>query len=811
MEKSPSRLKTVYWLGVISLLPVAITSFIWIEVIRGEVSRAIDGSGHYAIAQIYDQSIFPDTFGWTNAYFAGMSFPNFYPPLFFWLVSALHHTGLVSFGAAFKLIVAVPLVVMPLTFWALAYVHSGKDRQIAAGAAIACATLYSLGEIFQPNTGLDMSSTLLDGFYTQPLGFVLLLSWILVYLMPRQAIWQFAAAAILLSLTVLANFFNAITAIIFIASVLICDIVAWIRADDPVQRVLQRRNFLWHFLSPWLAVALSAFWLMPMLSSYEYLVTRPLLRPLSQLITTPLWCWYLLAGIGAVIGWRRSTGRLRPYLLACLILLVALIFSGSFAPPWFPLQVFRFFSTVNFLFCVPVGISLAYVVQLYLEKRARRTSEATGQPTLTKQIVVVAFSVAILVVFGVAMSSKKLTKAFAFYTPETLPRISGPLEFARNHKDGRYLVEVLPSFADSGLVRSDCLALNAYLGAQGNETISIVYREASPNSSFFNAELNAFSPYRENFGISSALLSDMDFINQPLAHHIKRLQFIGVRYLIIGSAQMKERLRREPDIVAAHDIDDWTIFELRQAITSPVRTLAYRPALVVSDFTVKMRRKNQYDFIRLAEEEFSDAWFDVLLVRSPERKIDLLLQLDQFGALILDTYDYQDEAKTLLQLKTFAQNHTLILLSSDAPFFSRIKAEIPGAVVIERPRENRDDWIIAQDPSEHYDATSIRNTWKAIRSALDREKVAVAPSEQSAPMLIAQTFHPKWVRSDNQPLYAVTPFFTFGFFDQSPSINFQRTRYDRWALWCSAGALVFLGILTIFALIRGRKSAITRG
>src|SRR6185503_15137692 len=295
-------------------------------------------------------------------------------------------------------------------------------------------------------------------------------------------------------------------------------------------------------------------------------------------------------------------------------------------------------------------------------------------------------------------------------------------------KDGRYLVEVLPSVAPGKLVRSDSLALNAYLGAQGNETISVVYREASPNSSFFNAELNAFSVYRENFGISSALLSDLDFINQPFAQHIKQLQFAGIRYLIIGTPQTKTELSRESEIVARHDIGDWTIFEIQQS-AAPVRTLQYRPALVVSDFTVKMRRRNQYDFIRLAEEQFNDAWFDVLLVRSPERRIDLLAQLDQFGALILDVYDYQDEAKALAQLKDFAQNHTLILLPSDAPFFNRIKSEIPQATVIERPQEGPGDWISTSEPSEHYDGSSIRKTWQAIRSTLDREKAAVISSE----------------------------------------------------------------------------------
>src|SRR5262249_40073272 len=162
-----------------------------------------------------------------------------------------------------------------------------------------------------------------------PLGFILLLLWILVYLLPRQKISHCAAAAILLSLTVLANFFNAITAIIFIASVLVWDIVGWMRASETVVRQQYKRNFLFHFLSPWLAVSLSAFRLAPMLSAYQYLVTPPLIRPFTQLIMTPLWCWYLLAIIGTLIWVRRPTGKLGPYLLASFILLIGLIFSGS--------------------------------------------------------------------------------------------------------------------------------------------------------------------------------------------------------------------------------------------------------------------------------------------------------------------------------------------------------------------------------------------------------------------------------------------------------------------------------------------------
>lgn len=799
------RHKTTYWLAVICLLPLALTSFIWLEVVRGSASRAIDGSGHFAIAQIYDQTIFPETFGWTNAYFAGLPFPNFYPPLFFWLVSLLHHSHLFSFATAFKLVVAVPLILMPLAVWAIAWFHAGKDHRVALGAAAASATLYTLGEVFQPNTGLDMSSTLLDGFYTQPLGYVLLLLWILVYLFPQQNARRFAASAVLLALTVLANFFNAITATIFIASVLLYDLAQWLRARDAVERRELRTTFLLHFASPWLAFALTAFWLAPMVSSYEYLVTRPLIKPLGDLITVPIACWYVLAAIGAGIWLRRQTGRIGPYLIACLILFVSLVFAGSLAPTWFPLQVFRFFSTVNALLCLPIGISIAYAIKLYFRAR----DDGPIELSTPKIVAVLAFTIVALVGLAVAMSTKKLTQAFAFYTTESFPHIAGALEFGRNHRDGRYLVEVLPPRASSGPVRADSLALNAYFGAQGNETVSIVYRETSPNASFFNAELNAFSSYRENFGISSVLMDDQDFIKQPLARHLERLQFIGVRYLVIGTPELKAQLSRETNLAARYEVGPWTIFELGETPLQ-VRALPYRPALVVSDFTVKLRRQDQLDFMRLAEEQFNDGWFDVLLVRSRESRLDRLVELENFGALVLAKYDAEDENEAFKRLKEFAQTKPLVLISSEAPLFRRVQAslaEFPRAVVIQRTVDKTNEWVEAVEPENFYNASAIRAMWRSIREALEAQKIPVSESVQgeigrkavqirtvgegkNVPVLISQTFNPKWVRRDGGEVYAATPFFTVTFVEREMELVFRRSRFDRVGIWVSVGAVI---------------------
>jgi hypothetical protein len=248
--------------------------------------------------------------------------------------------------------------------------------------------------------------------------------------------------------------------------------------------------------------------------------------------------------------------------------------------------------------------------------------------------------------------------------------------------------------------------------------------------------------------------------------------------------------------------------------------LQNRPALLVSDFTVKLHRQDQYDFIRLAEEQFHDAWFDVLLVRSPERKLDLIPDLHKFGALVVERYEFQDEGNALARLKEFAQTHPLILISSDAPLFARIESalpEFPRAVVIQRPPEVMNDWVEAVEPSRSYESSSIRSVWRSIKTTLDKEKVPVAgvvdshleknsvwleTAEKDVPVVIAQTYNPKWVRNDRGMVYAGTPFFTVTFIDQPTQLVFQRSRFDRAALWISLGSLIGIVVVLLARVVK---------
>ena len=709
-----TQAKRLLPLVAIAALPVIFDWGIWSKVWTGMRPRAWDGTGHYALAQIYDQSIFPDTFGWTHAYFGGMPFPNFYPPLYYWLIAILRRTHLVSFTGSFKLVLVTSVLLLPVAVWIMAWTVSQKNRLVAASAACAVLPLLVDKRFFYP-LGLGHASTFLVGLYSHPLGFVLLIVWFVVYLKAHMRKWRFVSASLLLALASLSNFFAAITAALFVAATVIVDLVKYFRATGREERLEARRAFIAHMISPLIAAGLASFWLFPMLGASEYLVSRPYTGPFNELIPTVMFAWYAISLVGIVCWVRRPTEGMAPFLASLSALALAVTASSLLPPRWSPFQAPRFLVTLNFLLAVPVGVAVAFALD-----KLRTFSEGT----LTRRLTLLGIPAALLI--GLLIWIEPPSYGRAFFPTNESERIDGVLRFAQEHRGGRYLVEV-PPFSRPGPAL-DSRALNSYLGLQGNEALSLFFREASPNIIFFTSLANAFSAAPDNYGFSSILANDLDFIQQPLDRHLNRARLVGVKYLVIFTPQMKDRLSKEAEIEARHDFGAWTVFVLRGASAPRARKLDFRPALVVSKFSLKQRRSDESDFVRWSEEQFADGWFDVLLARSPETKIDRLQELDQFGALILDTYDYADENLAFERLRSFAQQRALILLSSDSAFFHRIRsaiAQFPLAEIVERVPAAGGEWLGDNGP-RRYGANNIRQEWLAIRGILERRKVSAA-------------------------------------------------------------------------------------
>src|ERR1043165_9164095 len=864
-----SEYRTFWELLYVTALPVCLTHRLLYNVVTAGRPRAWDGSGHYGIAQIYADSIFPDTFGWGPEHFAGMSFPNFYPPLFFWCVALLNRTHIFSFLVAFKLMVIVALPLIPAAVWLGAWSVSNKSHRIAFLAALlSCYPLVSarFGGQTQWASGLDFFSTLAIGLYTQPLGFVLLLAWYATYMKARFRPWRFTLASILLALAVLGNFLNGIMAVLIVAVTLYFDANRYRlnKSDDA------RNALIAHTLSPIISACLTLFWIVPVLTTYQYFVTRPFTR---VVITSDMIVWFVLAGLGFLCWLWRPTASLKPYITTCFILTAILAFAAWFAPRWMPLQANRFSPTLYFLLSVPI----AFLISFVFDKTSDRFSRLFPR-VVPFAVRVAPFVLAILLlapmVFYFSVSQRHNVKLFyeyqarlACYPPASVTAASQPttvpattatlpanfkdtkpsdltsddlietlkqehlnddaimyaatttldniLSFAREHRDGRYLVEI-PAQYRIDAASFDGRALNSYLGVQGNETLTDVYREASPNSIFMFPQVGAISFNPDNFGFSSTLGDDIDFNEQPLARHLERIRFLGGRYLVINSQQVKDRLAQEPEIGQRYDFGAWTIFELRSEPLPPVRVLPYRPALLVSDFTVKGRRNNEHNYIRFAEEQFSEGWFDVLLVRSPTTKLDrlgTLTELNQFGALILDTYDCDSCDIVYRQLKEFSKTRPLILLMNDSILFNRIRYSIrdfPMAQIVERVPDEGGAWLDNFAPTRRYQSTPLRQEWTEIHRILYEHKIATeaavvtgevngdsiqlnnnAPSV-AVPVLISTTYHPNWQASNSQKIYAANPMFMLTFVSEPVRLTFERRGLDRAGVWASLVTLIAL-------------------
>jgi hypothetical protein len=877
---SVERLSRYRWILAplyVTLLPIVLCRSLLLAIWRSGVPRAWDGTGHYGIAQIYAQTIFPDTFGWTNAHLAGMPFPNFYPPLFFWCVAFLAKMQLFSFLTAFKLIVLLPLLLIPAAIFFLGWSVSNNDLRIAFWSAMVSVlplTSSRFGGQLRWASGLDYFSTLSIGMYTQPLGFVLLLAWYAVYYKAHLRLSRFILSTFLLAAAVLGNYLNVITATIIVAATLLFDVVDFLRNRYDSEA---RRALIVHTLSPVCSAALTLFWVVPMLDSYGYFVTRPF--PLV-IVTRDMITWFVVAIVGIVCWLLNRTRATAPYIAVCVVLASILSLSQAMAPRWLPLQANRLSPTLYFFLAIPVAYALTTVYQTITGLLFRWAPRAKPYSVRFSPYVLGLFLI-VLVGYYYSVSLRPNIRFFndyqarlAFYpkvvsaTPPPAPRIESTtssamltllnqhrpselntselldslredqqdtaaminaakssmdniLAFARERHDGRYAVEI-PAQYRTDAASFDGRALNSYLGAQGNQTLTVVFREASPNSIFMFPQVGAISYNPDNFGFSSVLGDDLDFNEQPLAKHLDRMRYLGARYIVINSDKVKTQLAQEPAIGARYDFGTWSIFELRDGPAAPIRELPFRPALVVTSFTVKGRRGNEYNFVRFAEEQFADDWFDVLLARAPTMTLDNLgstAELNQFGAIILDTYDCERCDLVYRQLKQFAQTRPLILLARDNSFCNRIKASLsdfPKATVIERDEEDSGGpWLDNYAATRRYRSSPQRAVWTQIRTILENNKIPTDPAnvqgdigpnwirlrydgpslpvENSVPVLISTTYHPNWQAQRGQTVYAATPMFMLTFVRQPTTpIVFARRPLDRAGVWLSAATLIGL-------------------
>ena len=284
------------------------------------------------------------------------------------------------------------------------------------------------------------------------------------------------------------------------------------------------------------------------------------------------------------------------------------------------------------------------------------------------------------------------------------------------------------------------------------------------------------------------MADDLDFKEQPIEKHIERAKFLGINYFVIISPWIKEKLSGFG--LSETKFGAWSIFEITRNPVSDSQNLVYKPALVVSDFSLKARKSDDFSFLRLAEEQFNEAWFDVLLVHnSRNNKIDELTDLENFGAVMIEKYDYDNENKAFYTLKTYSQKNLVILFDSESDLLKRIKiaaAEFGNLKIIDYPTEKESHQLENEFSTYHYDLSEIRSLWKQIKENLENFRIK---ADGVNFIQVKQTFHPNWQTSNIG--YLSTPIFSVISGSENQIRGFNRNYVEIFALVFTAVSMFF--------------------
>jgi hypothetical protein len=740
-----------------------------------------DGSGHFAILQVYDREIFPDVFGWTRNYFGGMGFPNSYPPLWFWSISALHHTGL-PLELTAKILILLSMASIPLTVGMLARVTT-RSQSAAYIAVLLCSfPLLDRRMMPQISGGLTFYGTFTEGIYTEPLGFVFFVLFLISVLRPvRSRLAASASSGLLLSLVLLSNFFACVSCLPFLAS------------DGLLSASRERhsaRLMKW-FAALLLAAGLTAFWTFPVLRNYQYFVTSPVHPPLSEVVPVSMWIWFEVGVICSIWCFRVSGRPMRVFLIGILLLASVAACAGIPMTRSLPLQLPRFVAILALLITIPIAQAVSSLTVAFVDTVLPPALIGLGK----RSLVVMSLIFVCLFLTPARLDTSLYTSERASQELETV------LTFGQLHPDGRYLIVMPHAHKDRYLAR----AISSYLGAQGNEIASTVFREASPSALFFLPLQNTFSGTPVSFGISSNLAQDDDFLNEPWPMKLKQARELGVRYIVSPDSSA-------PLDLPAYPLDRWTVYEIGLPPPS-TEALLYLPALFVGNASFKDRKGANLEFVGLTEEQFRSADYTVRLALGTSGIFDKQPDLSRFGAMILKGCAFGGERQVFDLVRSFVRDRLIVVLDDGSTACKRLSSSFPGLLkVIPMPVAGQSS--IGTNRVQNSRLTPI---WNQLNDLLKENRVPAvgaasgdrdpSGSRGDIPYLIRETYSPDWHTQDGAPIYLCGPTSMITFSGGSPSLTFQRRRFEQMGPWLSA--LTALALMTM--TLRSYRSRPQRG
>lgn len=764
-----------------------------------------DGVAHYAIADVYARRIFPALSGWTPEYFAGMPFPNFYPPLFYFTVALLTKLGPSTATAFWTVQTVASAAVPPLTYLCGRRLSGSRVGGLVAGV-LAVGYLCTVSPL--RSLGISLHSTFDAGLSTQLLAHVFTLAFYFTFLDAERSRASAALSALFLGLVALTN-----VHVVWVAAFLFLGLAVARLVEAKGWRAKARSLGL-HFVIGVGSLLVSAVWVLPMLMKLKYVPTQALETPEPGAFVYAflrLGAYFVFGALAAAV---RRDGR-------------ALALVGSLAL----MLVFTLLPTVKVLHLESLAIQQGRIVVAFpffmtclVGYLVARAGDVWKWPNARLAVGVLCA----LVFFSHFKREKEPTGNITAEQAEDYERV---LRALNGRTDGRVLVEM----GGDGL--SDPFGLQSLVGSGGGHSLTTVFRESALNVFFANPLRNSFSVKQETFGIDGKVHAG-EYVDQPLEQQVARLRFFNVQYLAVSTATVKERLTGIAGLKRETPAGRWELYSFSEPAPGAAVVPAWAPVLTFAGFSVKPRPDYGFDFVRLGEEAFRAGRLDTPLVLSRAGALDAEADWERFQTVLVTDYRYRDEDAAYAALERFSQKKHVVLLASADPLFERLEVlsrdrDTVHVVTGFTPQQMEevaaqlrlgDSTITAEESLLYARRLSTREVAVQLLDAVEKVRVpltgaprvvktglegnhttvklSAAPSGP-LPVWVKQGYFPNWRSAEGEPVYLAYPTFQLTFTKQ-PEV---RLAFEHDAVEWVAGALSLLGLAGILAALwRGRRA-----
>jgi hypothetical protein len=724
-----------------------------------------DGVGHWSIGEYYNTHIFPKTWGWVPVWAGGTPFPQFYPPFFYFFTALVAHViPWVSYLFIVKVVILLSIFGVPaVCMWTAHRFFSTQDvvpqncphvilnpLQIYLPAiltgALSILVVCTVGG--QSSLGFTMQSAINKGFVPQFFALIPILLCLGFTADIHKKKSARYGAGIFFCISLLTNVHTAFLLVILISCIALVQV--FFSTSKKAAYTLCTR----YLLVFGTAGVGASFWFVPLLSTYSYFSSVPLTFSWDRIDTSLMVIFLISFPCGIFLSVRRKNYLVLGTLLGIsLIVILALCKVDQYFPS-LPLHIYRWLAITPYISMLSIG---------YL-------FESINFSTIGKKIVF--FFLISISVTGV-------------YYKEITAHTESGIFYAFEHTHTRELVALLsknPGLTIVGTEKNSSngsnFVIDSLLGLEGVPTVSHVLRESAPNGLFLTPVRNTFSSVYEMAGVRTYIGKNENFMKQPIDKKVARAQALGVRYLVVSDEKIQKELSTDTAVTKLGSFGPRDVYEIKN--TEPrITPLPYAPALVFTPLNFKVRPAEAYNFTVFNEQLFiQNKYPEVLLARNDNDEIDSIPEdeLSQFSSLIFTEYPHKNLLLAFEKIKKFSETKTIHAVESSDQLYTLLQNESIH-------NKNIHTYKISSGKRDSIALTNqtLATIFKTIadeQAQKDKDEVARdillqknGGTDQKKPYYIRQTYYPWWNRASGEKLYAISPFYTLTFENQTPDNN----------------------------------------